>query len=235
LISRLRKETSFSISECKKALEETHNDYNKALLWLQDHAKQMGFVKAEKLKDRVVQEGWISIFPSYDRILLTEVNCETDFVARHDLFHQLIERTNQIAIQYSLFSLSGLINHILIKELLHECIFKLGENIQIRRVHLFEKHSKEHIFEYFVHDFQPSHPHHGRIISAIRIPSSISSSMARQFAQHIAGMKPLSKEDLYNQPFLFDPSKKFAEIANIFQENMEFIRWERAEPITKES
>ena len=58
LLKQLRNETSVSLSDCRKALEETNNDYKKALEWLKKH----GLEKAAKKSDRETFQGLIESY-----------------------------------------------------------------------------------------------------------------------------------------------------------------------------
>jgi translation elongation factor EF-Ts len=229
-ISKLRKETSLSLLQCKKALEEHQYDYEKALQWLYDHGRQMGEAKAETLKTRTIKEGWISIYPIDNGLLLTELNCETDFVARNELFHRLILHIQEQAVQHGLFSVGDLVAHPYIRQNLHETIARLGENIQLRRTHFLRKHLPDDTLGYFVHGSQPPHFESGRIAAMISAPSSVSPLFAKQLAQHIVGMNPSSKEEWMDQSFLFDPSKSIAEILGSSSQSIDFIRAECGGP-----
>ena len=85
-IKRLRELTSVGINECKKALEESGGDLNKALKIL----KQRGAQIIEKKSSRKAKEGIIEAYIHFGKNLgaLVEVNCETDFVARTEIFKE---------------------------------------------------------------------------------------------------------------------------------------------------
>ncbi|MFA5008837.1 MAG: elongation factor Ts [Candidatus Omnitrophota bacterium] len=93
-IKKLREMTSLGISECKKALEETKGDFNKALVIL----KEKGASIMEKKKDRRTSQGLIESYIHFGGNLgsLVEINCETDFVARTEVFKKF---TKDIAMQ----------------------------------------------------------------------------------------------------------------------------------------
>lgn len=84
LVKKLREESGISIMECKKALEETGNDYAKAVEYL----RKKGFEKAKKKSSRTTQEGIIHSYIHSNRKIgvLLELGCETDFVARNEDF-----------------------------------------------------------------------------------------------------------------------------------------------------
>jgi elongation factor Ts len=88
LVKDLRDKTGAGMMDCKKALAETNGDTDKAIEWL----RQKGIASAEKKSGRTAAEGAIgSYIHTGARVgVLVEVNCETDFVARGDIFQELI-------------------------------------------------------------------------------------------------------------------------------------------------
>ena len=88
LVKELRDVTGAGMMDCKKALSETNGDKDKAVEWL----RQKGIASAEKKSGRTAAEGAIgSYIHTGARVrVLVEVNCETDFVARGEIFQELI-------------------------------------------------------------------------------------------------------------------------------------------------
>jgi len=88
LVKDLRDKTGAGMMDCKKALAETNGDTEKAIEWL----RQKGIASAEKKAGRTAAEGAIgSYIHTGARVgVLVEVNCETDFVARGDVFQELL-------------------------------------------------------------------------------------------------------------------------------------------------
>ena len=88
LVKDLRDKTGAGMMDCKKALAETDGDMPKAIEWL----RQKGIASAEKKSGRVAAEGAIgSYIHTGARVgVLLELNCETDFVARGELFQGLL-------------------------------------------------------------------------------------------------------------------------------------------------
>lgn len=88
LVKELRDKTGAGMMDCKKALTETKGDADKAIEWL----RQKGIASAEKKAGRTAAEGAIgSYIHTGARVgVLVEVNCETDFVARGEIFQELI-------------------------------------------------------------------------------------------------------------------------------------------------
>ena len=143
LLKKLRNETSVSLADCRKALEESANDYKKAL----DALRKSGLEKAAKKSERVVLQGIVdSYIHQNGRVgALVEVSCETDFVALTDVFKQL---THEICMQVAAMNpkdIPTLLKQEYIKDssktmeiLIKEAIAKLGENIVVKRFQRFE-------------------------------------------------------------------------------------------------
>jgi elongation factor Ts len=93
-VKRLREQTGAGIMDCKRALEESDGDYEKAVLRL----REKGLSTAAKKADRAAREGVVASYIHHGSRLgvLIEVNCETDFVARTEDFQQL---TRELAMQ----------------------------------------------------------------------------------------------------------------------------------------
>ena len=89
LVKDLRDKTGAGMMDCKKALNETDGNIDKALEWL----RKKGIASAEKKSGRVAAEGSIgSYIHTGSRVgVLLELNCETDFVARGDIFQSLLK------------------------------------------------------------------------------------------------------------------------------------------------
>ncbi len=89
IVKTLRDKTGAGMMDCKKALVENGGDMNKAIEWL----RQKGIASAEKKSGRVAAEGAVgSYIHTGARVgVLLELNCETDFVARGDLFQGLLK------------------------------------------------------------------------------------------------------------------------------------------------
>jgi len=138
LLKKLREETSTSISDCRRALEESNGNYNKALAWLKKRAAEI----SEKKASRETGQGLIDAYIHQTGKVgaLVELLCETDFVARTDEFKKL---THEIAMQVVAMNpkdVDGLLQQEYIKDtsvtiagLIKQVIGKLGENITIKR------------------------------------------------------------------------------------------------------
>lgn len=87
-IKRLRELTGVGITDAKQALVDASGDFDKALAEM----RKKGLTKAEKRGEREARAGVIGSYVHDGRIgVIVEVNCETDFVARNDLFTDLVK------------------------------------------------------------------------------------------------------------------------------------------------
>ncbi|MBI2074223.1 MAG: translation elongation factor Ts [Candidatus Levybacteria bacterium] len=143
LLKKLRNETGISLADCRKALEESENDYKKALEWLRQH----GIEKAGKKAERETSQGLIEAYlHGNGRVgVLVEILCETDFVARTNEFKQL---AHEVAMQIAAMKpkdVQTLLKQEYIRDssktietLVKEAIAKLGENIVLKKFTRFE-------------------------------------------------------------------------------------------------
>jgi len=131
-VKELREITGVAMMDCKKALVEADGDLEAA----QDYLRKKGQAKALKKSSRETSEGAVSFTVSTDgkRAGLVKVACETDFVARNDIFRDFISKlANQVSeqggenvLQQTLVEGEGSV-----ESLLTEKIAELGENMQI--------------------------------------------------------------------------------------------------------
>src|ERR1700744_2774450 len=87
-VKRLKDLTGVGLTDAKKALDEAGGDFDKAL----EAMRKKGMTKAEKRGEREARQGVIGTYNHDSRIgVLVEVNCETDFVARNEIFTDLVK------------------------------------------------------------------------------------------------------------------------------------------------
>ncbi len=136
IVQELRQKTGAGMMDCKKALQQTDGDIEKAIEWL----RQKGIAKAEKGAGRIAAEGLVDnyIQPGGQVGVILEVNCQTDFVARNDAFKALVQNLAKQAATVD--SVESLLvqpyiedETIKVEDFLKQSIVQLGENIQVRR------------------------------------------------------------------------------------------------------
>lgn len=93
LVKELREKTGAGMMDCKKALQETDGDLDKAV----DFLREKGIAKAAKKADRIAAEGSVFVASKGNDAVIVEINAETDFVARNEGFQTLVKDiANQI-------------------------------------------------------------------------------------------------------------------------------------------
>lgn len=141
VVKALREKTNAGMMDCKRALTEAGGDIEKAEALL----RQKGIASAGKKASRHAKEGAVVSFiqPSGKTGVLVEINCETDFVAKNDIFTKFIkEITAEIAASSAgdvpaLLEAAGS-KGVLFKDAIAATIAALGENIVIRRFARFQ-------------------------------------------------------------------------------------------------
>ncbi len=143
LLKKLRQETSASIADCRRALEESDGKYDKALDWIKKRATEI----AAKKSDRATSEGIIeSYIHQGGKVgVLVELLCETDFVAKTDEFKNLAREIGMQAAAMNPVDVDSLLKQDYIRDgsqtieqLVKGAIGKLGENITVKRFVRFE-------------------------------------------------------------------------------------------------
>jgi len=87
-VKRLKDLTGVGLTDAKAALEDANGDFDKAL----EAMRKKGMTKAEKRGEREARQGVVGTYNHDNRIgVLVEVNCETDFVARNEIFTNLVK------------------------------------------------------------------------------------------------------------------------------------------------
>jgi elongation factor Ts len=132
MVKDLRDMTGAGMMDCKAALGETSGNVDAAVDWL----RKKGLSKAAKKADRVAAEGLIGVAVNGAKGVVVEVNSETDFVARNDLFQGLVKMIANVAldvgpdIEKIKAAKTG---SRTIAEDISETIAKIGENMTLRR------------------------------------------------------------------------------------------------------
>ena len=123
-VKTLREMTNVGMMDCKKALTETDGDMDKAVEWL----REKGLAKAAKKANRIAAEGmaYATVCEKCGVGAVVEVNCETDFCAKSAPFVQDCTYPG---------------TELKVSEVLPEKVMSIGENLQIRRFHRFDKNT----------------------------------------------------------------------------------------------
>ena len=134
LVKELRERTGAGMMDCKKALVETGGDAEAAAELL----RTKGQAKAEKKAGRIAAEGCVQIALADNRVVVMEVNSETDFVAKDENFSAFAASAAQLALETQAADIETLLETmtpagITLEEARKNLIAKIGENISVRR------------------------------------------------------------------------------------------------------
>ena len=132
MVKELRDKTGAGMMDCKAALGETAGDLEAAVDWL----RKKGLAKAAKKAGRVAAEGLIGVALAAGKGILVEVNSETDFVARNDLFQGLVKMIADVALDAGADVEKILVAKVggrTVADAINETIAKVGENMTLRR------------------------------------------------------------------------------------------------------
>lgn len=181
-VAQLRQMTGAGMMECKKFLEMTDGDIDKAITEM----RKAGQAKADKKAGRIAADGAIVVQLSDDKkhAVMLEVNSETDFVARDDNFVSFANQAAEVALSSNINSVEELSSQNLadghtLEESRQQLVAKIGENIQIRR--LLRVKADSVIGCYL----------HGSRIGVLVAMKKGDEVLAKDIAMHIAASKPL--------------------------------------------
>lgn len=188
IIKELRERTGIGIMDCKKALQETDGDMDKAIRLL----KEKGAITAAKKNERTVKEGSIGFCINEDKtqVACIELQCETDFVAKNELFINLAKNISKTAMNLNDISVDALLNSKgengeTIQAMINEGIQKWGEKTVLADVKVMKTSG---FFGTYVH-------FNNKLVSVVEFdvkPKGKCLEIANQIAMHVASEKPLA-------------------------------------------
>ncbi|MBJ8276808.1 elongation factor Ts [Staphylococcus pseudintermedius] len=183
LVKELRERTGAGMMDCKKALEATDGDIEKAI----DYLREKGIAKAAKKADRIAAEGITHVEVKGNEAVIVEINSETDFVARNEGFQQLVkEIANQIldtkAATVEELNETTLPNGKKVSEHMTEAISTIGEKLSLRRFEIRTKTDND-AFGAYLHMG-------GRIAVLSVVEGTTEEDAAKDVAMHIAAINP---------------------------------------------
>ncbi len=193
MVKELRESTGAGMMDCKSALTETNGEMTAAQDWL----RKKGLSKAAKKSGRIAAEGLIGIQITGTKGVVVELNSETDFVARNDLFQGLVKMIADVALDVGTDVATinaAKAGSITVAESISNTIAKIGENMTLRRAASLEV-SKGAIGQY-VHNSVSDGLGKIGVIVALESTGKADELVAlgRQIAMHIASTNPLALE-----------------------------------------
>jgi len=190
LVKELREKTGAGMMDCKRALSETSGNLEGAVDWL----RKKGLAAAAKKAGRVAAEGLVGIAVNGNVGAVVEVNAETDFVARNDVFQKFVAQVAELALTHvdldrlKLAPYPGAGRKV--EEELTHLIATVGENMSLRR--MARLHVAHGVVAGYVHN--QAAPGLGKIGVIVALESQVHperlAGVGRQLAMHVAAAKP---------------------------------------------
>ena len=198
LVKELREKSGVGMMDCKKALTENNGDIEASIDWL----RAKGLSKAAKKADRVAAEGLVAIAVSNDGAGMVgaavELNAETDFVARNELFQNAARKAAKTALK-TLGAVEEIVaaqtdDGEVVGELITNLIATIGENMVVRRAARFEV--PQGAVAAYVHNKVEGATDLGRMGVLVAIEGAgdqaVLQELGRKIGMHVAATNPLS-------------------------------------------
>jgi len=191
-VKELRERTGAGMMDCKKALAETNGEMEPAIDWL----RAKGLSAAAKKAGRTAAEGLVGVTVEGHRGAVVEVNSETDFVAKNELFQQFVGNVAKLVLEHGpdveALGAAAYPGGGTVTEALTENIAKIGENQSLRRAAVLEV--KQGAVVSYVHNQVA--PGLGKIGVLVALESAagadVLTALGKQIAMHVAAAHPLA-------------------------------------------
>lgn len=195
MVKELRESTGAGMMDCKKALTEADGDMERAI----DILREKGLSKAAKKADRIAAEGLVTIKLNADNTVaaITEVNSETDFVAKNEDFKVFVNDVTEMVLDADFADVATLLaaqhkEGKSLQDVLNDRIATIGEKLDVRR---FEKVSTNGVISGYIHG--------GGKIGVLVVLDTDSkdeqvSKLGKDIAMQVAAMNPkyISRDDV---------------------------------------
>ena len=183
LIKELRDRTGAGMMDCKRALEATNSDVEKAIDWL----REKGIAKAQAKASRIAAEGLAAVKVNGEKAAIVEVNCETDFVSKGERFHQLVEDVLDVTLKEEPACINCAKKAT--EKLFTDATVAMGEKLDYRRFEIVKKANNQEFGAYV---------HMGGKIAVLVLLEGGDAELAKGLAMHIAANNPtyISEEDV---------------------------------------
>ncbi len=137
-VAELRKQTGCGMMDCKNALKDANGDFEAAVKIL----REKGMAATAKKANRIAAEGLVDIMTEGNTTAMVEVNSETDFVAKNAVFQEFVKDILKTIIENKPADVDALLEckmgDALVKDVLAEKTYKIGEKLSIRRFAVVE-------------------------------------------------------------------------------------------------
>jgi elongation factor Ts len=228
-VKELRERTGAGMMDCKKALAETNGEMEAAVDWL----RAKGLAAAAKKAGRTAAEGLVGVAVEGHRGAVVEVNSETDFVAKNEIFQDFVRNVAKLALEHGLdveaLGAAAYPSGGTVGEALTENIAKIGENQSLRRAAVLEV-SEGAVVSYVHNQVTPGLGKIGVLVALeSNAPAGLLATLGKQIAMHVAAAHPLAlaAEDLpaelieRERSIAMEKAKESGKPANIVEKMVE--------------
>jgi elongation factor Ts len=211
MVKDLRDKTGAGMMDCKKALAETAGDMEAAIDWL----RAKGLASAAKKAGRTAAEGLVGVAVSGTRGAAVEVNSETDFVAKNEIFQGFVATVTALALETgsdaaALAAMPYPGGDTTVADKLTANIATIGEQQSLRRTAMVEV--SQGVVAAYVHNAVV--PGLGRIGVLVGLESTAAADvlepLAKQIAMHVAAASPLALDEAGLDPALIERERGIA-------------------------
>ncbi len=209
-VKELRERTGAGMMDCKKALAENNGEMEASIDWL----RAKGLAAAAKKAGRTAAEGLVGVVVEGTRGAVVEVNSETDFVAKNEIFQDFVRNVAKLALAHGTdVEALGAAQYPgggTVQEKLTDNIAKIGENQSLRRAAVLEV--AEGVVVPYVHNAVT--PGLGKIGVLVALesaaPSDTLTALGKQIAMHVAAANPLALDADSLDPALIERERSIA-------------------------
>ena len=175
-VKELRERTGAGMMDCKKALDASEGNMDKAIDWLREN----GIAKAAKKEGRIAAEGTTKMLVNGNNAIVLEVNSETDFVAKNEKFVAFVDKIAGLLMNSDAKTMEDT-EKLGISDLVAEAVAQIGEKLSFRRFQRFDKTDKQ---------VYGTYSHMGGRIASLVILEGANEEVAKEVAMHNAAMNP---------------------------------------------
>jgi elongation factor Ts len=209
-VKELRERTGAGMMDCKKALAETKGEMEAAVDWL----RAKGLSAAAKKAGRTAAEGLVGVAVEAHRGAIVEVNSETDFVAKNEVFQEFVGNVARIALEkgadVDAISTASYPSGGTVAEKLTDNIATIGENQSLRRAALLEV-GEGAVISYVHNQVAPGLGKIG-VLVALESAADVEAltALGKQIAMHVAAAHPLALDSDSLDPALIERERAIA-------------------------
>ena len=188
-VKKLREMTGVGFKDCKLAIDESNGDLEKAIEFL----RKKGIAKASNKMSRTAAEGLCMLHEKDGEVSLIEINSETDFVAKNDIFISFCKEVSIINFKNKSdllkVSKTKMKNNLLVETNLTDLIAKMGEKITIRRSSFFD--NSNGVNSFYIHGALEDKI--GKIVSIVK--TSKENEIGKKIAMHVSALSPMALDE----------------------------------------